>query len=66
MYISIMGALALNMLTGYAGQISLGHAAFMASARRHRNSDDRKAVLAGTANLAGCFATALVEAVAGG
>lgn len=30
MYISIMGALALNMLTGYAGQISLGHAAFMA------------------------------------
>ena len=30
MYISIMGALALNLLTGYAGQISLGHAAFMA------------------------------------
>ena len=29
-FISIMGALALNLLTGYAGQISLGHAAFMA------------------------------------
>lgn len=28
--IAIMGALALNLLTGYAGQISLGHAAFMA------------------------------------
>jgi branched-chain amino acid transport system permease protein len=30
MFISIMGALALNLLTGYAGQISLGHSAFMA------------------------------------
>lgn len=30
MLISIMGALALNLLTGYAGQISLGHSAFMA------------------------------------
>jgi branched-chain amino acid transport system permease protein len=30
MFIAIMGALALNILTGYAGQISLGHAAFMA------------------------------------
>jgi branched-chain amino acid transport system permease protein len=30
MFIAIMGALALNLLTGYAGQISLGHAAFMA------------------------------------
>ena len=29
-FISIMGALALNILTGYAGQISLGHSAFMA------------------------------------
>lgn len=29
-FISIMGALALNLLTGYAGQISLGHAAFLA------------------------------------
>ncbi len=30
LFIAIMGALALNLLTGYAGQISLGHAAFMA------------------------------------
>ena len=30
MFISIMGALALTLLTGYAGQISLGHSAFMA------------------------------------
>lgn len=29
-FIAIMGALALNLLTGYAGQISLGHAAFLA------------------------------------
>jgi branched-chain amino acid transport system permease protein len=28
--IAIMGALALNLLTGYAGQISLGHSAFLA------------------------------------
>jgi branched-chain amino acid transport system permease protein len=30
LFISTMGALALAILTGYAGQISLGHAAFMA------------------------------------
>ena len=30
-FIAIIGALALNLLTGYAGQISLGHAAFMAA-----------------------------------
>jgi branched-chain amino acid transport system permease protein len=30
LFIAIIGALALNLLTGYAGQISLGHAAFMA------------------------------------
>jgi branched-chain amino acid transport system permease protein len=30
LFISIMGALALNLLTGFAGQISLGHSAFMA------------------------------------
>lgn len=30
LFIVIMGALALNLLTGYAGQISLGHAAFLA------------------------------------
>lgn len=29
-FIAIMGALALNLLTGYAGQISLGHSAFLA------------------------------------
>lgn len=29
-FIAVMGALALNLLTGLAGQISLGHAAFMA------------------------------------
>ena len=29
MFIAIMGSLALMLLTGYAGQISLGHAAFM-------------------------------------
>jgi branched-chain amino acid transport system permease protein len=30
LFIAVIGALALNLLTGYAGQISLGHAAFMA------------------------------------
>lgn len=30
MFIAIMGALALNLLTGFAGQISLGHSALMA------------------------------------
>lgn len=30
LFIAIMGAMALGILTGYAGQISLGHAAFMA------------------------------------
>lgn len=30
MLIAIMGSLALNLLTGYAGQISLGHSAFLA------------------------------------
>ncbi|MBM3599680.1 MAG: branched-chain amino acid ABC transporter permease [Alphaproteobacteria bacterium] len=29
-FIAIMGAIALNLLTGYAGQISLGHSAFLA------------------------------------